>query len=86
MPSESPAGSIGAALALKGDRYLHPRSWVRHRTRPNLFEPNRLVSACGLSAQESNWLGTGAQEEYERLAGMPLCRNCTRCLLADKPT
>jgi hypothetical protein len=68
-------GDRGAELAGKGDRYL-PRGGVRHRTRPNFLEPSTLVAACGRSASEAYWLGTGTQDEYERLAGMPRCVHC----------
>ena len=71
------AGDKGAEFALKGDRYL-PRGGVRHRTRPDFMETSTRVAACGLSASEYSWRGTGSQDEYERLCRIPRCANCIK--------
>lgn len=75
--SESWAGDKGAEFAAKGDRYL-PRGHVRHRTRQSIFEPLGRVAACGISATEMEWRGTGSQGEYEHLSSIPRCTRCIR--------
>lgn len=39
-------------------------------------------AACNLSPSWfRGWMGTGNQNEYERCAALPRCRNCIRILL-----
>jgi hypothetical protein len=40
----------------------------------NTFAPGVLCDATPPSHEE--WLGTGSQAEYEKAAGLPLCRKC----------
>lgn len=66
-------GEQGNRLAGLGWRYL-PRGRVRH-----LFLPY-WVSLCGLDLGQSDLRGTGSQEEYEHLAGLPVCASCARLM------
>jgi hypothetical protein len=60
-------------------RYTSRRAKVAH-----LFDPIEhaglvSVALCGLWAwHEHLWRGTGSQDEYERAASLPTCKNCAR--------
>lgn len=75
--SASRAGEVGSEFAAKGDRYFF-RGRVRHRTRQSIYDAFGRVAACGISANEMVWLGTGSQDEYEHLSTLPLCTRCAR--------
>lgn len=50
-----------------------------------LFNSNENVSRCGVGViVNTEWRGTGNQEEYDLVDSMPKCKNCLK-LLARKP-
>jgi hypothetical protein len=68
-------GDRGSQLAGEGWRYCRGGR-VRHQITDGLgAERGRGGARCGLWTE---WLGTGSQAEYERLAGLPKCRRCAR--------
>lgn len=57
-------------------RYL-PYGRVRHA----LIHSNEARAYCGAVAYPaSDWRGTGNQDEYERVAGLPMCADCATML------
>lgn len=75
-PSAKP-GDVGARLAEDGWRYLRGGR-VRHLLYTSPYEWKLDAVLCGKAAMPDNWHGTGSQEEYEKLASLPICASCLR--------
>lgn len=60
-------------------RYL-PLGTVTHA----VMAADHVVARYGVEAWAASWwFGTGSQVEYERVASLPRCQRCTRCLALD---
>lgn len=39
---------------------------------------NEEEAICGHKVTIGNWFGTGSQKEYDKAAGLPLCKDCEK--------
>lgn len=65
-------------------RYIY-RGAVAHATGLKDTTP-RAIALCGVGPQWSaayGWLGTGNQEEYERVASLRKCKRCTDIMIVN---
>lgn len=67
----STLGERGNLLAGEGWRYTK-LGHLRHMLETRIYN----VSLCGMEREA--WLGTGTQNEYEKLASLPKCTKCMR--------
>lgn len=69
---------------LLGGRVLHALEWAGARYaicgRGNPLTVQRYVSRLDVRRSLDNWRGTGNQDEYERAAVLPRCKDCVRML------
>jgi len=61
------------------ERRYAPTGKVAHLLRPHYYGDHVSTVLCGLWAWHASWWrGTGSQDEYERAAALPVCKNCER--------
>jgi hypothetical protein len=64
-----------------------PHVYTRAGRRAHLLAPSQspndpdIPAFCRIWPERDGWLGTGSQDEWEKAASLPVCKDCLRVVL-----